>query len=366
MKDEQKRAGVLSDNLDSYLKNIDIDKLEHELAELDKQVSDADLWSNHTKAQTIIKNQAQLKNQIEPWRKLSTDLDEVKELLDTKDKSLSADLRKQLDELETRYQDLKNKQKTSGPYDQNSAIISIHAGAGGVDAQDWASMLLRMYLRWAQAHGFKTDVINESSGEEAGIKSADLSIEGDLVYGQLKGEHGVHRLVRLSPFNADNLRQTSFAKVEVLPKINRPSDLVIDEKDLKIDVFRSGGRGGQSVNTTDSAVRITHLPTAITVTIQNERSQLQNKETAMTLLRSKLAQLQLEQHKDKLSEIKGPSQSAEWGNQIRSYVLHPYKQVKDLRTKFESKDPKKVLDGDLDDFIKAYLDHSPYMKATML
>ncbi len=217
-------------------------------------------------------------------------------------------------------------------------------------------MLLRMYVRWAEINRHKVIMIEESAGDEAGLKGATLEIEGPFVYGKLQGEHGVHRLVRLSPFNADNLRQTSFAKVEVMPKIDKPTDLEIDEKDLKIDVYRSGGHGGQSVNTTDSAVRVTHLPTSITVAIQNERSQLQNKETAMTILRSRLAQLQLEQHAESLRELKGPNEQAAWGNQIRSYVLHPYKQVKDLRTKYETSDPEAVLDGNLDPLINAYLE----------
>jgi peptide chain release factor 2 len=235
--------------------------------------------------------------------------------------------------------------------------VSIHAGAGGTDAQDWAQMLLRMYVRWAETSGYSVDTIEESVGDEAGLKSVTFEVSGNFVFGKLKGEHGVHRLVRLSPFNADNLRQTSFAKVEVTPKIDQPDAVAIDEKDLKIDVYRSGGRGGQSVNTTDSAVRITHTPTGIVVAIQNERSQIQNKETAMTILRSKLAQLQQEQHLENINELKGPNQSAEWGNQIRSYVLHPYKQVKDLRSRHETSDAEGVLDGKLDEFIDAYLEH---------
>ncbi len=235
-------------------------------------------------------------------------------------------------------------------------LVTLSAGAGGTDAQDWTGMLYRMYSRYCEKVGFKYELIDESTGEEAGLKSASLHIRGPFAYGKLKSEHGVHRLVRLSPYNSDNLRQTSFAKVEIAPKIDKPDELEIDEKDLKIDVYRSGGHGGQSVNTTDSAVRITHLPTGLVVAIQNERSQLQNRETAMGILRSRLAQLTIEQHASQLSELKGPNQSAEWGNQIRSYVLHPYKQVKDLRSRYETSDAQNVLDGDLDPFIEAYLD----------
>jgi peptide chain release factor 2 len=213
-------------------------------------------------------------------------------------------------------------------------------------------------VRYGEKAGWQVTTVTESAGEEAGIKSVTLEIAGPFAYGKLKGEHGVHRVVRLSPFNSDNLRQTSFAKVEITPKIDAPEELEIDEKELKIDVYRSGGHGGQSVNTTDSAVRITHLPTNIVVAIQNERSQLQNKETAMTILRSRLAQMQLEQHAERVDELKGPNEQAAWGNQIRSYVLHPYKQVKDLRTRYESSDPDAVLDGELEPFVTAYLEQS--------
>ena len=218
-------------------------------------------------------------------------------------------------------------------------------------------MLLRMYVRYCEQHKWSVVTIEESPGEEAGIKSVTIEISGNFAFGKLKGEHGVHRLVRLSPFNAES-RETSFAKVEIMPKVDQPDAVVIDDKDLKIDVYRSGGKGGQSVNTTDSAVRITHLPTNIVVAIQNERSQLQNRETAMTILRSRLAQLQMEQHAAAVSELKGPNEQAAWGNQIRSYVLHPYKQVKDLRTRYETSDIDGVLGGNLDPLINAYLEYS--------
>lgn len=284
-------------------------------------------------------------------------MSETLELEALGDALMEKELLTQKETIQKQLKILKNQLKLAGPYDDHDALVSIFAGAGGTDAQDWAQMLLRMYVRWAEKNGYKTHTIEESAGEEAGIKSVTIDIAGNFAYGKLKGEHGVHRLVRLSPFNADNLRQTSFARVEIMPKIDKPSEVELDEKDLKIDVYRSGGHGGQSVNTTDSAVRITHLPTGITVAIQNERSQLQNKETALTILRSRLAQLQLEQHRDKISELKGPNEQAAWGNQIRNYVLHPYKQVKDVRTGYESKDPDDVLDGNLAEFIEAYLEH---------
>jgi len=357
---DELQAGIdaLQADVDTALARLGFAKLDDEEQRLQQQMAAPDFWQDAEHAAGVSKRQADLGRRIGPWRGLRKELHELGELAALGDKTLTDDLRGQLDTLKQRFESLKGDLKFTGPHDANAAIISIHAGAGGTDAQDWAQMLLRMYVRYAEKNGWKVNMVDESAGEEAGIKSVTFELDGDFVYGKLKGEHGVHRLVRLSPFNADHLRQTSFAKVEVLPKIDQPDELAIDEKDLKIDVFRSGGHGGQSVNTTDSAVRITHLPTNIVVTIQNERSQLQNKETAMTILRSRLAQLQMEQHAEKISELKGPNEQAAWGNQIRSYVLHPYKQVKDLRTRYESSDPDATLDGGLDPFIDAYLEHT--------
>lgn len=334
-------------------------KLSELLVQLDKlsaAVAAPDFWQDAVVAGRIMKEQSALQARTQPWVDLRSEARDISELAELNDQSMQAELEQQYIAVQNKFDALKGELRFNQPYDASNAIVSIFAGAGGTDAQDWAHMLLRMYTRWAESHDFAVSTIAESPGEEAGIKSITLEINGTFAYGKLKGEHGVHRLVRLSPFNADSLRQTSFAKVEVMPKIDQPDEVEIDEKELKIDVYRSGGKGGQSVNTTDSAVRITHVPTGITVAIQNERSQLQNRETAMTILRSRLVQLQTEQHLEKLSDLKGVNQSAEWGNQIRSYVLHPYKMVKDLRTGHETSDTEGVLAGDIDAFIDAYTD----------
>lgn len=348
----------LSKSVGEATTKLDIDNQLIRLDQLKTRALGDDFWTDNMAAQKSMKQQAEIESLVRPWLDLRSSLSDILEMAELGDTKLTDDLQTQLDAAQAKFDQLKKQLKFSGPNDSSNAILSIYAGAGGTDAQDWAAMLLRMYTRWAEKNNFELKTIDVSSGEEAGIKSVTLEVSGNFTYGQLKSEHGVHRLVRLSPFNADNLRQTSFAKVEVLPEINQPNAIYIDDKDLKIDVFRSGGKGGQSVNTTDSAVRITHLSTNIVVSIQNERSQLQNKETAMTILRSKLAQLAAEQHQDNIRELKGPNEQAAWGNQIRNYVLHPYKQVKDLRTKLESSEPDKVLDGDIQPFIDAYLEHS--------
>lgn len=348
----------LRQEIDVALERLAFDTVVRQKAELDVQVTAAGFWNDPQRAQEVMKQQAKLQRRVEPWQDLKKNLQDLQELIALGDDSMQSDLEAQLQQVDEQFASLKDALKLAGPYDDYDAIVGIYAGAGGTDAQDWAQMLLRMYVRWAEKNDLSVQMIEESAGDEAGIKSATLQVGGSFAYGKLKGEHGVHRLVRLSPFNSDNLRQTSFAKVDVLPKVDRPEDLEIDDKDLRIDVYRSGGHGGQSVNTTDSAVRVTHVPTGIAVAIQNERSQLQNKEVAMTILRSRLIQLQMEQHQERLDALKGPNQSAEWGNQIRSYVLHPYKQVKDLRTRYETSDAEGVLDGNLDPLIEAYLDYA--------
>lgn len=358
MNDLLKTATELQLAVASTMEQLDIDSKIAALKDLQTASQAADFWADNRQAQATMKQIAKLDAEIKPWPQLKQQLAELAELIALNDQSLRADIEQQLNLYQTTAAKLRQQLKFNGQYDDHDAIISIFAGAGGTDAQDWTQMLLRMYSRWAEKSHSTAKVLDVMSGEEAGIKSVTLEIDGLNAYGQLKGEHGVHRLVRLSPFNADNLRQTSFAKVEVLPKIDTPDEIIIDDKDLKIDVFRSGGHGGQSVNTTDSAVRLTHLPTGIVVSIQNERSQMQNRESALTILRSKLAVLQIEQHADNLRNLKGPNEQAAWGNQIRSYVLHPYKQVKDLRTGYQSNDPDAILDGELEALISAYLEQN--------
>lgn len=325
-------------------------------------------WKNPVLAKEISQRFDFLKEEHDNWVKLSREIEELLELLSIagreKDSSLESDLKKKLEEIEKEFKRLEFFVLFSGKYDKNNAICAIHAGAGGVEAQDWAEMLLRMLLRYCEKKKFTTRIIDESRGGEAGIKSIVFEISGNYAYGFLKSEAGVHRLVRISPFDAEKMRHTSFALIEILPEILYSDELEIEDEDLRIDVFRSGGKGGQSVNTTDSAVRITHLPTGIVVKCQNERSQAQNKETAMKYLRSKLILLKEEKHKKEMSEIRGKFQSAEWGNQIRSYVLQPYKMVKDHRTDYEEQSPQTVLDGNIEGFVEAYLKWNKENKKT--
>ncbi|OGL82789.1 peptide chain release factor 2 [Candidatus Uhrbacteria bacterium RIFCSPLOWO2_01_FULL_53_9] len=313
-------------------------------------------WGDQAMAERVSREYGTLKQKIETWTTLRDDVGVIEAMMqETDDASSLEELGNQLKELEAKYNVLEVNTLFTGAYDGLNAIVSIHAGAGGVDAQDWAEMLLRMYLRFAENQHWKTSVLMESRGTEAGIKSVTVQISGERAFGHLKTEAGVHRLVRLSPFNADALRQTSFALVDVIPEIERDEDVDIKPGDVRIDTFMAGGHGGQSVNTTYSAVRIVHIPTGMTVQCQNERSQAQNKESAMKVLRGKLLQRTIEQQRQEIAGIRGEVVSAEWGSQIRSYVLHPYQLVKDHRTNYETSDTAKVLDGQVMPFIEERL-----------
>ena len=350
-----KRLNDLQSQVDAALERLHIESRQAQLGELEEQLSTSEIWHNPQHAQDLSKQLAALKKMVDPWVTLQAQAADMLELMDLGGEELLGEFEAQIIAFEKEYEILRKDLLFDGEFDDHNAILRLSAGVGGTDAQDWTEMLERMYLRWADKSEMATSLIERSAGEEAGVKSAVIEVTGPYAYGRLKSEHGVHRLVRLSPFNSDNLRQTSFALVEVLPQIDTPSEVQIDDKDLKIDVYRAGGHGGQSVNTTDSAVRVTHIPTGIVVAIQNERSQLQNKETAMKILRSKLAQLQLEQHVASITELQA-GESANWGSQIRNYVLHPYTLVKDTRTKHETNNAQGVLDGDLDGFMEAYLE----------
>jgi len=351
-----KRITNLSSQLEGAFTRLEIAKKQAKITNLETQLATSEIWNDPKDAAEKSKQLAALNSIVEPWVTLQAQVNDIVELIEMGDASLEKEFEGQVAALENEYDIRRKDLLLGGPFDDHNAILRLSAGVGGTDAQDWTQMLERMYLRWAEKHDMTTAIVERSPGEEAGIKSSVIEVSGPFAYGKLRSEHGVHRLVRLSPFNSDNLRQTSFALVEVLPQIDTPDEVAIDDKDLKIDVYRAGGHGGQSVNTTDSAVRVTHIPTGIVVAIQNERSQLQNRETAMKILRSKLAQLQLEQHAASITDLQA-GESANWGSQIRNYVLHPYTMVKDTRTKHEDRDASAVLDGKIDDFIESYLEH---------
>lgn len=355
MQELEKRLAKLNEDFLKAYTSLKVDEKLEKATKLEQEVAEPEIWHDVKKATEKNQELAKLNDEVQPWVLLKTQIEDISELVAMSDGDLQDEIKEQIEAMEKSFKELKKALRFNGPYDSNNAIVRITSGAGGTEAMDWAGMLERMYLRFFERHGFKVMLIERVEGEEAGVKTAVYEVSGVNVYGTLKSEHGVHRLVRLSPFNANNLRQTSFALVEILPVISAPDEVVIDEKDLRIDVYHSGGHGGQSVNTTNSAVRITHLPTNTVVAIQNERSQLQNKEKAMEILRGKLVQMQMEQHAETIGELRA-GESAGWGQQIRNYVLQPYKLVKDTRTSYEETDPEAVLDGKIEGFVDAFLE----------
>lgn len=325
------------------------------LAELEKAAEDPQLWDDPERAQNIMRSLSRSKEKVAQWDSLTAKTADALELARLHDESLQLEIEQELQQIEAELEKREFQALLSGEYDQDDAILSIHAGAGGTDSQDWAQMLERMYLRWGELSGYKLEVLDESQGEEAGIKSVTIAVNGEYAYGYLKAEAGVHRLVRISPFDSSSRRHTSFSLVEVIPQVETADDVEINPNDLRIDTYRSAGAGGQNVQKNDTAVRITHLPTGLVVTCQNERSQTQNKENAMKVLQARLLDIRRHEQEQELAEIKGEYVQAEWGSQIRSYVLHPYQMVKDHRTGHETGNTQAVLDGDLDSFIEAYL-----------
>ncbi len=351
---EKRLENLRQEFFDTWAK-LKIDDKLAEVTKLEEEVADPEIWKNPTTAREKNENLAHLKDSTTSWQILKTQINDITELINLGEDDLESEIETQITSMETELKSLKKSLRFTGPYDHGNAILRITAGAGGTEAMDWAGMLERMYLRFFEKNNYKAALLERTAGEEAGIKTAVYEITGPDAYGNLKSEHGTHRLVRLSPFNADNLRQTSFALVEILPVIKTDDNIKINDKDLRIDTYHSGGHGGQSVNTTNSAIRITHIPTNTVVAIQNERSQLQNKEKAMEILRGKLAQMQMEQHAESIDKLRA-GESASWGQQIRNYVLQPYKLVKDTRTKYEETDADAVLDGKIEGFIDAFLE----------
>ena len=338
---------------------FDIASREQEIVELEKKSVAPDFWTDQNQARSVMRRLAAQKRTVEQWRSLEKQTNDIAELIklaaEEADSSFSEEISTDIGNLTELLDKLELELAFGGEYDSRNAILQIHAGAGGTESQDWAEMLLRMYLRWAERRGYKAEILDESRGEEVGIKNVTVGISGEYAFGYLKSEHGVHRLVRLSPFDSDHARHTSFVLVEVMPEAEENVDVKIAQEDLKIDTFRSSGAGGQNVQKVSSAVRITHLPTGIVVTCQTERSQLQNKAIAIKILYSRILEMELEKQAEERAKLKGKRIEAGWGNQIRSYVLHPYKMVKDHRTDHETSNTEAVLNGELDGFITAYL-----------
>ncbi len=345
--------------LEDVKKSLDIEGKKRRIAELDKAMEENGFWDDPEKSSKIVKEAKNMKDTLDEFNHLESLYEDIGVLIDMgneeDDESLVPEVREMLDELGTKLDAMRLSTLLSGEYDSSSAILRLNAGAGGTESCDWCSMLYRMYTRWATRHGYSIEVLDMLEGDEAGIKSVTVQFNGDNAYGYLRSEHGIHRLVRISPFNAQGKRQTSFVSCDVMPEIEEDLNVDINQDDLRVDTYRSSGAGGQHINKTSSAIRITHLPTGIVVTCQNERSQLQNKHKAMQMLTTKLMLLKQQANVEKLSDIRGTVMDNGWGSQIRSYVLQPYTLVKDLRTGYESGNTQAVLDGDLDGFISAYL-----------
>lgn len=378
MNDLIRRLETLLEEVKNLKEHLNLPQKEQRVLELEEQMQDPAFWNDNQAAQKLSQEYKQLKKFYDFWMGLEKDTEETLELakmqreeqdpsytLPPAGEGISATeafddfkgLEMHIAELERQYKKNRIVALLAKKYDDHNAIFSVHSGAGGLDAQDWAEMLLRMFLRYCEKKGFETEILEQSRGQEGGIKSAVVEVRGPYAYGYLKSEAGVHRLVRLSPFNPAHTRETSFALMELLPVLEEKEEVTLDPKDLKIEANTASGHGGQSVNTTYSAIRITHIPTGLKVSIQNERSQHQNRELALKILQAKLKTLEEEKLQKEKQDIRGEFKSAEWGNQIRSYVLHPYKLVKDHRTSLESTNPDDILDGELDDFVESYLEH---------
>lgn len=345
----------MRDEVARMMEQLNIESKAKEAQALEQEAGAPDFWNDSDTAQKKMKKMSRLKTQVEKWQKTYTRMEDALELAELEDDDLAQEMANETQALTKIFDDMSLQAMLSGEYDAEDALLSIHAGAGGTEAQDWASILERMYIRWMESSGYKVSIVDKTYGEEAGIKSMTMAVRGDNAYGYLQSEHGVHRLVRISPYDSNARRHTSFAKIEIVPDIADDIEIEIAQSEIRVDVYRASGPGGQSVNTTDSAVRITHTPTGIVAQSQNEKSQLQNKEQAMKILKARLFEFERQKQEAELAELKGENVDAGWGNQIRSYVLHPYQMVKDLRTRYETGNTAGVLDGDLDDFMESYL-----------
>ncbi|HMZ06706.1 MAG TPA: peptide chain release factor 2 [Anaerolineales bacterium] len=359
MQDLLQRLNAANELTQQLLERLDLTAKQNQLSQLEKDIEHPDFWNDSTNAQKVMKTVSNLRNEVEAWASINQQIHDLTELANLGDDSLRIDIETEILKLERELEKRSFAAMLSGTYDRDDAILAIHAGAGGTDSQDWADMLQRMYLRWIESHGFTAEILDTTPGEEAGIKSVTIAVSGEYSYGYLRSEKGVHRLVRLSPFDAAHRRHTSFALVEILPQVTmEEADIEINPSEIKMDVFRSSGAGGQNVQKNATAVRLTHIPTGIVVTCQNERSQTQNREFAMRILRARLLELRTAEKEEERAVLRGEYTKAEWGSQIRSYVLHPYQMVKDHRTEYQVGSAQSVLDGDLDEFMEAFLKSS--------